>query len=181
MTRQQKLFNLFMEQNYQQLLRQLPRRDMLHAAYVTVYHIRRRVVPTNDNFRRLMEEAYNKKVSREVNHAMHFIPPDSVFWILQDENPDDEDLDDRIDARRNKDTAELSLADLSDGDINRIVSFLRKRYNQSDITVFNLAIKKRFTVAQIAEVTCRNRKDISQLLDKMGNDIRNNYRPINKR
>lgn len=177
MTTQQKLFNQFMEQNYSQLVNQLPQRDMLHNAYVTVFHIHRPLLPTHDNFLRLMSDAYYRHMLKEFNHSMHFILPDPLFWMYRDELADD-DIESLIDMQdddtlQTDDTTNSSISDISEKDFSKIISYLRSKYAPEAVIIFYLAVLKQCSVAQIAEITGWKKKEVNSLLNRIELDLRN--------
>lgn len=176
MTPRQKLFNHFVEANYDELLRSMPQRDMLHSAYITIYHLRKPYMPTPDNFRHYLLDAYHRHIAREFYHAMNFILPDPLFWLYQNEREDVFDEEGLT-----EDTAKHSLADISDDFIRRLHAFLRTRYSNEQIIIFNLAVLKQNSIADIASITGWKKKDIRLLLADIGQAIENDYHPRNRK
>lgn len=174
-TAQQKLLNKWIERNYETLLRTMPQKDMLHSAYITVYHFRRPFIPTAENFSLLMEEAYHRHVLAEINHSMHYQLPDPLFWLYHDE-PDDELL-------RSDDIAENtpshSLSDLSSSGLTKLFAFVKQNFPPDVFSIFRLAVVEQRSVKEIAAISGLQKKDVHIILNNVEQAIREDfhYRP----
>lgn len=178
-TLQQKLFNLWIEKCYPTLRQQMPLQDMLHSAYITVYQIRRPVMPIPDTFSRLMNEAYHRHVLKEFNHQMQFPLPDPIFWMFADEDmPDDTGQNDNEADESNK---RNSIADLDEKQFNSMIAFVRRHVSPTDYIIFRMALIQQLTVKQIADVVGLTKPEVIKSLDNIERVIRNDYHPKRKR
>jgi DNA-directed RNA polymerase specialized sigma24 family protein len=137
------------------------------------------MLPTCDNFKRLMSDAYYRHILREFNHSMHFILPDPLFWMYIDENNIDDEPDTETpneepnqDKGQQKDGATNSNSEQENENFSKIISYLRSKYNPEEVIIFNLAVLKQQTCVQIAEVTGWKKKDVRNLLNRMERDIK---------
>ena len=163
MTAQQRLLNLFIETNYARLSGEHPKKDSLHSAYLTVWSTHRPIMPTADNFERLISDAYYHHVRLELYHHLFFINPDDLFWQEQafvDEEDDEQDTP--------------SIADLMEEDHDRLKTFLRKHFTKDEVFIFDLALQQH-TIEDIAEIMGMKRKDVRSSLKAMYIFIREEY------
>lgn len=155
MTAQQKLFNRFMELYYPQLLCEFRQRDMLHSAYIDVFLMRRPLMPTADVFRQQLSSAYYHHLWKEFQYRLRYHLPDPVFWLyLEDEEQED------ASTANESDTSDT----LSDKDLNRLLSFIRKHCSKIESTIFYLAVVQQCTIKQITEITGMKRKDVRECI-----------------
>ena len=176
MTTQQKLFNRWMEQNYQRLLREMPQRDMLHSAYITVFCYRQRIIPTPERFERKMTDAYYRHILREFNHTMHFTLPDPLFWLYQDEELSEEgQTEDSADQ-----STSSSRADLSNYQLARVFAFVKQRFSQEAFIIFRLAVAEQRSVQEIAQIVGLKKATVSRVLGNIEEAIKKDFRPVKK-
>ncbi len=176
-TEQQKLLNKWIERNYETLQRTMPQKDMLHSAYITVYHFRRPYIPTAERFRSLMEEAYHRHILSEFNHSMHFVLPDPLYWLYLDE---DENANGLLD-----DTAisspSHSLSDLSSYSLTQLFAFVKRNFPQEVFNIFKMAVVEQRTIADISLITGMKKNIIRRHLDDIECAIRRCRVPGKKR
>ena len=168
-TLQQKLLNKWLEQNYEALAKTMPQKDMLHSAYVTVYHIHRPYVPTAERFLELIEDAYYRHILSEFNHAMHFTLPDPLFWLYHEEHD--------ADMLRNDEVAENthSLSDLSASGLTKLFAFVKQNFSQDAFSIFRMAVVEQRTAKEIAVITGMKRRYVRFILDKIEQVIRKDF------
>lgn len=164
MTTQQKLFNLYIEKNYPRLAAEHPKKDSLHSAYLTVWSIHRPIVPTADNFEKLVTNAYYRHILDELYYTMRYLPAEPVFWAQQEDIPDEEYED------------MPTVADIMEREENRLKTFLKERFNSEEVIIFNLAIAQH-TIEDIAAITGRKRADVRSVLTKIRKAIENDFQP----
>ncbi len=172
-TTNQKLLNQFMEQEYEQLRRTMPQRDMLHSAYVTVYHLRRPYLPTPDRFRSLIDEAYHRHLLAEFNHQMHYILPDPLYWYYLDE---DEEANMQLEESATC-SPSRSLSDLSSYSLSHLFAFVKKNFSPIAFDVFKMAVVEQRSIADIATITGLKKNIIRKMLDQIEQSIRQCRRP----
>lgn len=164
-TQFQHLFNRWMERNYNLLRKQMPLHDIMHDAYVTVYHIRRPILPTDERFRSLMDDAYHRHMLEEFNHQMHFTLPDPIFWLLLDEDENRNELPTASHTNH-------SLSDLSVNSMKNLFSFVRKNFSVEEVAIFNMAVMNQMTYAEIARAMGRTKPEIRNTINKIEQAIR---------
>lgn len=178
-TLQQKLFNQWMERNYKSLLQTMPQKDMLHSAYITVFHYRRPILPVADTFLQLMSEAYHRHILRELNHSMQFVLPDPLFWMYVDEDTPDEEQQlfiGQIDDEAEK-ADKHAVSDLEERQLDNLLAFVRSHTSPDCYIIFRLALLQQCDVSQIAEITGRSKPEIRKSLDEIDRLIRTEYHP----
>ena len=161
----QHLFNKWMERNYKKLIQQMPMRDMMHDAYVTVYKTRRTYLPTDERFCSLMDDAYHRHVLKELNHQMHYILPDPLFWSLLDEE--------QMVTPRTKETAnKYSLNDMSSNSLKNLFTFVRNNFSANSVTVFKMAVVEQMSYADIAKAMGMTKPEVKNIINNIENAIR---------
>lgn len=177
-TAQQKLLNRWIERNYKTLLRTMPQKDMLHSAYITVYHFRRPFVPTAERFYNLMEQAYHRHILAEINHTLHYPLSDPLFWF----NHAEDDMDEvRIDEGADN-THTRTLSDLSSAGLTKLFAFVKQNFPPEAFSIFRMAIVEQRSVKEIAAISGLQKKDVRLILDEIEATIRKGfqYRPKKK-
>lgn len=169
----QKLLNKWIERNYKSLCRTMPQKDMLHSAYITVYHFRRPFVPTAERFSDLMEQAYHRHILAELNHAMHYPLADPIFWILRGEELADEERT----VNGAEDNNSHQLSDLSSSGLTKVFSFVKKNFPQEVFSIFKMAVVEQRSVAEIASISGLSKKDVHVILDGIEKSIRKGFKP----
>lgn len=167
-TLQQKLFRRWVERNYPELSKQMPLKDMLHSAYITVYDLRKPIMPTPDVFRHEMDEAYHRHILKEFNRSMHFVLPDPLFWVLVDENVADPVL--REGNAANAPTRDLH--DLSSYNLSKLFGFVRRNFPQEVYAIFKMAVVEQKTYSEIGKITGRSRQQVKEIISEIERAIR---------
>ncbi len=160
---QQQLFNLFIERNYPHLVAEHPMKDMLHSAYLTVWGIRRPIIPTADNFNRLVERAYYKHLQNEICYRIKVIVPERLFWDTYDE------VDEAYEESEGK-----PIADITEQESARLRAFLRSRFTPEEVIIFNLAISQH-TLPEIADITGKKKIEVRKILNCITQTIRDEF------
>ena len=160
----QKLFNNWMSKNYLALRQQMPIRDLMHDAYVTVYEFRRPIIPTDERFKSLMDDAYHRHLLREMNHNMQFILPDPLFWMYLEEDGMQDDME--------TNDISCSLFDLSDNAKKQLSDFIRKKFSPEVYTIFCMAVYEKLSYAEIAKITGHSRAEIKNIIKRIEDAIR---------
>lgn len=163
-TTHQRLFNRWIQQNYDALQRVMPMRDMLHSAYVTVYEIRRPYLPTSERFRELMDDAYHRHMLREFNHNMHFTIPDPRFWMFADE-------DEMLQPVYN-DAPSRSINDLSMRSTKRLFQFVKKNFPKDVFLIFRMAVAEQKSLSEISKITGKPKPEVRIHLNNIERAIR---------
>lgn len=171
-TQTQKLFNLFMQQNYPELMKEMPMRDLMHDAYVTVYHLRTPYIPTPEQFRSRMRDAYHRHFLYEFNHAMQFTLPDPRIWLYMEENECDEPTEETAHNH--------SLSDLSQNSLQNLFAFVRKNFHPAEYEMFKMAVTEQMSYKDIAVVLGCTTKQVKEKIEAIEKAIRMHRRPVNK-
>ena len=166
MTYQQFLLRLFMEENYHRLINQYQMKDMMHEAFITVFHTRRHIEPSM--FERLIVDAYHRHCLREINHRMHYVMPDPLFWYLQEQNETDDPINQFFDMLMSESTNRQQQEQeehISDELRKKIFRYVRDNVSHQDYHIFTLFFNDNKPIPLIAEIIGLSKKECVERIE----------------